>query len=135
VAVTEHRPERSLGELFGDLTGDLKHLVQQEVRLGKVEIGQKLGAALKDVAVMMTGAGVFYAGFLALVGGPIGLLSHLAELPWWQSSLIWAAVGLVAGGALISVGLSALKNQSLKPEQTVTTLKEDAKWLKDQVKT
>lgn len=133
--LTDKRPERSLGELIGDLTGDLKHLVQQEISLAKVEMTDKLGSVAKDVTLMMVGAGVLCAGFLTLVMGLVGLIAQVTEMTWWQAGLAMAALCLLVGGAVIASGLSALKSRNLKPEQSVRSLKEDAQWLKEQVTT
>jgi hypothetical protein len=54
-------------------------------------------------------------------------------MPVWLSALI---VAIVVGGAayyLVSSSLAELKHASLAPNETVTTLKEDAQWLKRQV--
>jgi hypothetical protein len=39
----------------------------------------------------------------------------------------------IASYLLISSGLAALKNMDPKPTETVETIKEDARWLKNQV--
>ena len=47
--------ERSLGELFGDLTRDMGVLVRQEVGLATVEMSHKASRAAGDVAVIAAG--------------------------------------------------------------------------------
>ncbi len=54
-------------------------------------------------------------------------------MPLWLSALIVGAVVGVISYFLVSSALNALKKTELKPEQTVETLKEDAKWLKRQI--
>lgn len=125
--------ERSLGELFGDLTGDLKLLFKQEVKLAKTEMTHKVGAAGKDVAMIAGGAAVLHGGFLTLLAGIVALLAQTTELSVWMSALLVAVFALGLGALLVSNGLSALKRQSLVPEQTIATLKEDATWAKEQV--
>lgn len=132
MALIEQR-ERSLGELFADLTTDLKHLFQQEVRLAKTEMGQKVGSAGKDIAMMVGGAAVLHGGFLTLLAAFVALLAQTTELSVWVSALLVAAFALGVGGLLVSHGLSALKRENMVPEQTIATLKEDAKWAKEQV--
>jgi hypothetical protein len=94
-------PERSIGELMGDVTRDLSTLMRQEVELAKVELRQSATQAGKG-AGMLSGAGV--AGFLAVLFLSIAL--------WWGLGFIlgnaWSAVvvavlwGIVAAVLLAS---------------------------------
>jgi uncharacterized membrane protein YqjE len=127
------RAEPSLGELFTELTQGMKVLVQQEVRLAKIEMSEKATALAKDLVLIAIGGSLLYAGFLALLGGVIAGLATVAELPVWGAALIVAALCLIFGAILMGAGASAMKRQSLKPEQTIQTLKEDAQWAKQQV--
>ena len=54
-------------------------------------------------------------------------------MPTWLAALI---VGLIVGGVawlMISKAMTELQKVELKPEQTVESVKEDARWIKDQV--
>ncbi len=129
--VAEKAPERSLGDLFGALTEDLKSLVQQEARLAKVEIGAKLMEVTQHLGMLALGTGIFYAGFLAALYGVVAYIASTGVAVWQAGALV-SIVTLCVGGGLAVAGLGALKNMSMRPEQTITTLKEDAKWLKEQ---
>ena len=125
--------ERSLGDLFGDLTREMGTLVRQEVELAKTEMTQKASTAGKNITSMIAGGAVAYAGFLAILAGIIIGIASLG-VPWWLAALL---VGLVVAGVgyfLIQKGRDALKQESLAPRQTINTLKEDAEWAKEQVK-
>jgi len=125
------KPDRSLGELFGDLTKDTATLVRQEVQLATAEMTQKAGAVGKDVGFLAIGGAVAYAGLLAIIAAIIILLATIG-LPWWLAALL---VGLVVAGIgyfLIQQGLTALRRTNLAPRQTMQTLKEDAEWIKEQ---
>ena len=125
------KQERSLGELFGDLTKDTATLVRQEVQLATAEMTQKAGAVGKDVGFLAIGGAVAYAGLLAIVAAIIILLATIG-LPWWLAA---ALVGVVVAGIgyfLIQQGLTALRRTNLAPRQTMQTLKEDAEWIKEQ---
>ena len=127
------RDDRSLGELFSELTRELTALVRQEVALARTELTQKATTVGKNVGVLAAGGAVAYAGFLALLAALIIGLGQLG-LPWWLSALI---VGLVVAGIgylLVQKGLTALKQLNLAPEQTIATLKEDKEWAKEQVR-
>jgi precorrin-2 methylase len=135
--IREQRPvqpaERSLGDLFSDLTQETTTLVRQEVSLAKAEMTQKAAEVGKDVGFLAAGGLVLYAGFLALLAAVIVGLGQ-AGLPWWVSALIVGIVVVAAGGALVWSGLNSLKHVSPVPQQTVATLREDQQWAKEQTK-
>ena len=127
------RDDRSLGELFSELTRELTALVRQEVALARTELTEKATTVGKNVGVLAAGGAVAYAGFLALLAALIIGLGQLG-VPWWLAALI---VGLVVAGIgylLVQKGLTALKQLNLAPEQTIATLKEDKEWAKEQVR-
>ncbi len=128
----ERKDERSLGELFGDLARETSTLVRQEVQLAKTEMTQKATAVGKDVGFLAVGGLIAYAGLLALIATLIIILGT-AGLPWWFAALIVTIVVLAIGGILVQRGLTALKQQSMAPEQTIQTLKEDRQWVKEQI--
>jgi xanthine/uracil permease len=75
---------------------------------------------------------VVYAGFLALVAALIIAIAN--ALAWWLSALIVGVVVLACGGALIYYGFSMLRRGALMPERTVETLRDDARWLKEETR-
>jgi len=127
------KQDRSLGELFGDLTRDTSTLVRQEVQLAKTELTQQVTRAGKDVGVIAAGGALAYAGLLALVAAVIAILVVIG-LPVWLAALIVGVVLAVAGYFLVQSGLKALKTTNMAPKQTIETLKEDAEWAKQQTK-
>jgi len=125
------KPDRSLGELFGDLTRETTTLVRQEVELAKAEMTQKASAVGKDIGFLAIGGAVAYAGLLALVAAIIILLATIG-VPWWLAAALVGVIVAGIGYLLIQQGLTALRRTNLVPSQTVQTLKEDAEWMKDQ---
>jgi len=123
------RGERSLGELFGDLSRETSTLVRQEVTLAKAELTQTATQVGKDVGVLAVGGAIAYAGLLALVAAVVLGLVALG-LPAWLSALIVGVVVAGGGYALVRRGLSALKGVDMAPRQTMETLKEDVTALK-----
>lgn len=132
--VKEQRPsssqDKSLGELFAELSRETSTLVRQEVELAKTELTHKAASVGKDVGFLVAGGAVAYAGFLALVACAIIALAY--ALPWWLAALIVGVVVAAIGGFLVMRGIDDLKRQDLAPRQTMQTLKEDATWAKDQ---
>jgi Putative Actinobacterial Holin-X, holin superfamily III len=123
--------ERSLGDLFSQLTHDLSTLLRQEVMLAKTELSQKASKAGKDVGFLAVGGALAYAGFLVILAGVVLALGLV--LPWWASALIVGVVVAAIGYFLIRKGQTALKQADLTPKQTIETLKEDQQWAKEQV--
>lgn len=122
---------RSLGDLFSELSRETTTLVRQEVDLAKTELTQKAVEVGKDVGFLAAGALVAYAGFLTLVAMIVIGLAQLG-VTWWISALIVGVVVLAVGGVLAMMGINNLKRQSLAPTQTIETLQEDAQWAKNQ---
>ena len=124
------RDDRSLSELFSELTRETTTLVRQEVQLAKTEMSQKASRVGKDVGFLATGGAVAYAGLLAIIAGVIFLLGQVIPL-WLSALLVGIAVALV-GYFLVRKGLDALKQEDPAPRETMETLKEYKEWAKDQ---
>jgi hypothetical protein len=127
------RDDRSLGELFSELTQETRTLVRQEVQLAKTEMSQKASQVGKDVGFLAAGGAVAYAGLLAIVAGIIFVLAEIG-LALWLSALLVGLVVAAAGYFLVRKGLDALKQENLAPQETIETLKEDKQWAKDQTR-
>jgi hypothetical protein len=124
------KDDRSLGELFSELSRETSTLVRQEVDLAKTELTHKATEVGKDIGFLAAGALVAYAGFLTLVAMLVIALAQLG-VTWWLSALIVGVVVLLAGGMLVRTGLAALRSESVVPKQTIETLQEDAQWAKN----
>ena len=129
----QSRDDRSLGELFSDLTQETRTLVRQEVDLAKSEMSQKASRLGKDIGFLAAGGAVAYAGFLAIVAGIIFVLVEIG-LALWLSALLVGLVVAAIGYFLVRKGLDALKREDPAPRQTMETLKEDKEWAKDQTR-
>jgi len=127
----QSRDDRSLGELFSELSRQTSTLIRQEVALAKAEMKQKGTEVGKDVGMMAAGGALAYAGLLALIATIIIVLAEF--MAWWLSALIVSLVVLAIGGLLVQRGMNALKQTNMAPEQTIETLKEDKEWAKKQL--
>jgi hypothetical protein len=132
--MNENRPleNRPLGDLFGDLASDMSSLVRQEVALAKVEITQKAKYVGRNIGYLVVGGAVAYAALLAIIAAIIMLLAKF--VPHWGAALIVGAVVGGIGWLLIGKAMTALQETELTPRETVETLKEDATWMKQQIK-
>lgn len=124
--------EKSLGELFSELSRETSALIQQEMQLAKVELTDKATAFGKRAAMIVAGGVILYAGFLALIATLIIMLATVMD--GWLAALLVTLAVLIGGGALVMKGINDLKNINPKPEKTIETLKEDKAWLQQQIK-
>jgi len=100
--------------------------MRQEVALAKAELTQEASKA-GQAAGLLAGAGV--AGHLAIVFASLTVmwaLSNVMDLAW--AALIVTVIWAIVAAALGVIGRGRFKQVSLKPEQTIDTLKEDAQW-------
>lgn len=125
------REERSLGDLFSELMGETSTLIRQEVALAQVELTNKATKVGKNVGFLVVGGAVGYAALLVLLAAVIAILATV--IPLWASALIVGAVVGIVAFILISSAMAELKKADLAPRETVESIKEDAKWLKNQV--
>ena len=116
--------DRSLGDLFAELSRETTTLVRQEINLAKTEMTQKATRAGKDVGFLVAGGAVVYAGALAILAAIILVLGQ-AGVPWWLSALIVGVVVAGIGYVLIRRGLDNLKHEDMAPRQTIDTIKGD----------
>jgi hypothetical protein len=122
------RMDRSIGELFADLSHQLGDLVQQEARLAKTELSRKL-AGIGRHAAMVGVAAAFGLTALIAVAAAIGLaLIEMGVTPWLAAAITAAAMGLTAF-VLAQSGLAALRKTSIAPVETIHSLKETTQWL------
>jgi len=124
--------ERSIGELFGQLTQDMTLLVRQEVQLARTEMSDKISRVATNLVSVGAGGFVAYLGGLALVGALILAIRDLANISLAWSSLIVGAVLAIIGYVMLQRGLKELKRVDLAPRRTVETLKDDVQWAKEQ---
>lgn len=115
--------DRSLGELFGDLASQTGMLVREEVALAKAELTRTATKAGKDVATLVIGGAVVYAGLLALLAALI--LALATVLPGWVAALIVGLVVTTVGAMLLQRGRTALAGLDMSPHQTMATLAAD----------
>ena len=129
--MTALRQERSIGELFGQLTQDLSLLVRQETQLAKTEIQEKISRASRDLAALAAGGIVALIGGFAIAAAIILLLVEPVGLEPWLAALL-VGVGLAGGGYLmLQKGLRDLKTVDPAPRRTVESVKEDIQAIKE----
>jgi hypothetical protein len=129
----ELKQERSLGELFGQLSQDMTLLVRQEIQLARTEITEKLSRFTANLISVAAGGFVAYVGGLALVAALILAIRDLANISLAVSALIVGAVLAIAGYVMLKRGLSELKRVDIAPRRTVENIKDDVQSIKEDV--
>jgi F0F1-type ATP synthase assembly protein I len=128
--VDPKQPERSLGELLGQLGSDLGTLVRQEVELAKVETRQEMRKITQVVSAFGAGA---MAAYLALLFASFALAWLLDQA--MNTALAFLIVGVLYGivaAVLFMQGRRRMAEVNMVPEQTVETVKEDVEWIRAQ---
>jgi Putative Actinobacterial Holin-X, holin superfamily III len=125
------RQERSIGELFGQLTQDLSLLVRQETQLAKTEIQEKISRASRDLVALAAGGIVALIGGFALAAAIILLLVDPVGLEPWLAALLVGVLLAGGGYAMLQKGLRDLKTVDPAPRRTVESVKEDIQTIKE----
>ena len=124
--------ERSIGELFGELSQDVGLLVRQEAQLAKTEMQAKLSKVTTDLVALAAGGIVALVGGLALTAAVILLLIDPVGLKPWLAALVVGALMGIIGWVMLQRGLKDLKRTDPTPRRTVETIKDDIQWAKEQ---
>lgn len=126
-------PIPSIARLISDLLADLRTLMQQHVQLLRHEIEAEVNKVKKASIWLAAGWALMGLGGLFFILTMVHLLEAATGLP------LWACYGIV--GTLLAVGGFVLVKSAMKlsgtvhalPVQTIQTMKEDARWIKEQL--
>jgi len=123
------RPDASLSDLLGELTGQVGELFRQEVELAKVEAKQEAKRAGAGVGMLGAAGAV---GLTALIIASIALAELIDQaLNRALSFALVAVAWVIVAAVLMRAGKAKLA--AVKPlPQTTESLKEDAQWIKTQ---
>jgi putative superfamily III holin-X len=117
---------RSLGDLFAELSRETRQLVRKEFELATTELTAKVKKAGRQVGIAAAGGALVHAGLLVLLAAiVVGLSAVIAP---WLSALIVGVATMAIGYVLVNRGLTGLRETRIVPTQTIDTLKEDARW-------
>jgi len=130
--------EPSFASLMRELRDESTTLLRQEVALAKTEMTEKVTVLGRNAAYMGVGGLVAYAGMIFILLSVMQLLSvGLVKTGLSENVASWlapAVVGLVVAGigyALIQKAKGTLARESLTPDKTIQSLKEDKQWTQD----
>lgn len=135
------REERSVTDLLRELRDETVILFRQEIALAKTEMHEKASRFSRNTMYMAMGGGVLGAGALfILLAVTAGLYAILLEadvsalVALWVSPLVVGVAVAIIGYGLLKKGQHTLKEESLMPEKTVQSLKEDKEWTANKIR-
>ena len=119
--------EAPIGDLLKRIGQDAGTLVKQEITLAKLELRESVKGLAKDAGKLGAAAGLGLFGAFAFLAFVIVGLGDLID-NYWLSALIVAVLLLGAAAVLAKGAMNHMKKNSLAPQETVQTLKEDQRW-------
>jgi hypothetical protein len=130
---TSHQAgEPSLAALIGGIINDAKDILLQEFTMAKLEIQEELRQTKAAAISIGIGIGIAAIGGILLILMLVHLLQALTELPIWGCYGIVGGVLVLSGLSFFFMGKKTAEDIEVVPQETVETLKENAKWIKDQ---
>lgn len=124
---------RSISALVGDAFLQLSGLVQNEVRLARAELSQKISQAGTGLAFLGVAAVVMIPALVMLLTGIALWLSQIGYSPT-ASYLAVAAAGVLVSVVFAIIGLNRLKPDKLAPNVIMTELGRDVATAKEMLK-
>lgn len=125
--------DRSLKELFGDLTHSVTTLFRKEIELARAETSEKVSQVALAAGSLAAGSILALAALIVLLQALVIALTELGLAPALSALIVGGVVAIVAFG-LIYKGMNDLKAKSLAPTRTVESLRQDAHMVKEQAR-
>jgi hypothetical protein len=119
---------RSTGEIVQDIINNTREIIRSELQLAKTEVtgkGKRMG---KAAGILAAGGAIAAVAALLIVATCVAALALF--MPVWAACLIMAVLLGAIGGGMILAGRQRMKQTSMVPERTISSLKEDVQWLK-----
>ena len=124
--------ERSLGQIFKELTADFSTLFRSEVALLKLEIKDTVAKLGGGIALFAAAAALAIFGlgfvFVTIVLGLVAL-----GVPPWLSALIVTIVLFAAAGVLAMMGKKKFAQVNFVPDESVKQIKTDIESIKSDI--
>jgi hypothetical protein len=126
---------RSIIDLIKELREESKHLVKQEIHLAKTEISEKMQVAGRSALYLVAGGAVAYAGLIVLLVGVSALVAMGLDragmqsgVAAWLGPILVGLLVLLTGFLLVVKAKKNFTNEPMKPERTISSLKENKEW-------
>ncbi len=123
--------KRPFGVVVASVVDGSRTLFRKQVELAKIEVVEAASIRAQGAGMMAAAGAValFALGFAAAaVAAALALV-----MPTWAAILIVAALLVAVAGVLVLVGRRTLRTAPSAGERTRETMKEDARWAKQQM--
>ncbi len=135
---------RSLGDLIKELRDEATELVRKEVALAKTEISEKATMAGRNVAYLIVGGAVAYAGALLLLVTAsfavtwaliaMGMDGDARYAAYVLGPLLVGVVVTAIGYGLIQKAISTFRDTDrFVPHKTVDSMQENKQWAQSKI--
>jgi uncharacterized membrane protein YqjE len=122
--------DRPTGELVKDLSGQISHLVRDELRLAQLEMTRKGKQAGLGIGLFAGSGGIAVYGLGCLIA--CAVIAIATVLAAWLAALIVGAALLLVAGIAALLGKARLgKATPPVPEETIGSVKADVEEIKE----
>ena len=121
----------TIGGLLSGLLRDVQQMVRGEMALARAEIKDDVSTIRTSITSLAMAALFCLTGFILLMLGVTYVLNLYMRM--WVAAGIVGLVLLAIGGMLAMAARKKLSAASLKPDQTIDSLKETKTWAQQQM--
>ena len=121
----------TIGGLLSGLLRDVQQMVRGEMALARAEIKDDVSTIRTSITSLAMAALFGLTGFILLMLGVTYVLNLYMRM--WVAAGIVGLVLLAIGGMLAMAARKKLSAASLKPDQTIDSLKETKTWAQQQM--
>jgi len=122
--------DRTFSRILQGIVNHLTEIIRSELRLAQTELRRDLTQVVRASVFIVVGAlAALYALGFILLAAVYGLATVMD--PWLSAVIVGVAVAIVAV-IFLQIGRSRLKRASLKPDETIQSLRENITWMKKQ---
>jgi uncharacterized membrane protein YqjE len=111
-------PNATIGTLITRLGDDGKRLLEDEVRLAKLEIGENLRLGARGMVWLGIALALTFVMLTALTVGLSAAIGRLFTDALWLGTLLTAVLWLAAGGGLMKTGSGKLTSPAYSLPET-----------------
>ncbi len=119
----------SFANIFRSLSDTFSQVLSKQAKLFQAEMNEKAFFASRGLIKLVLGGAFLHIGGMVLVASAILGLSIL--MPAWLASLLVAFVFLMMGAIILAIGLGNIKAINLKPEHTISSVKDTVRAVRE----
>jgi protein-S-isoprenylcysteine O-methyltransferase Ste14 len=122
-------PTESIGGLIRGILMDFRALLREEMALIRLELSDQASRARTAAISLGIAAIALLLGATFVLVAMATAIADLLGWPVWTGFLVVAAVMSLVGFVMLAMGRRKLRTVRMVPEQSLSTLKENAEWI------